>query len=413
MKLNNTLQIFKGGYLPVSILLGLLAILIVFGLSFLLSNDKKRINYKGIGIMLIAQLIITWFMFTTKIGQAVIKGISAIFDKLIVFGMEGINFVVGGIEVGKDGVFFFNVLLLIIFFATLLSVLTYLKILPLIIKFIGGLISKITGLPKVESFNAVNSVFFGQSEALIAIKSQFHHLNSNRLYIVSASAMGSVSAAIVGSYIQMLPPQYVLVALPLNMLSALMVSSIIAPVRVPKEEDHVDVKNISQEKSIFEAMGNGALEGGKIALIVAAMLIAFIASLELVNWLIQLVFAGVSLQQILGYILSPIGLLMGIAPSEVIQAGSVMGTKIVTNEFVAMLEFRDMLGMMSEKTIGIVSVFLTSFANFSSIGIIAGTVKGIDNEKAVTVSGFGMKLLLGATLASILSATIVGLFLHG
>ncbi len=396
-----------------SILLGLLAILIVFGLSFLLSNDKKRINYKGIGIMLIAQLIITWFMFTTKIGQAVIKGISAIFDKLIVFGMEGINFVVGGIEVGKDGVFFFNVLLLIIFFATLLSVLTYLKILPLIIKFIGGLISKITGLPKVESFNAVNSVFFGQSEALIAIKSQFHHLNSNRLYIVSASAMGSVSAAIVGSYIQMLPPQYVLVALPLNMLSALMVSSIIAPVRVPKEEDHVDVKNISQEKSIFEAMGNGALEGGKIALIVAAMLIAFIASLELVNWLIQLVFAGVSLQQILGYILSPIGLLMGIAPSEVIQAGSVMGTKIVTNEFVAMLEFRDMLGMMSEKTIGIVSVFLTSFANFSSIGIIAGTVKGIDNEKAVTVSGFGMKLLLGATLASILSATIVGLFLHG
>ncbi|MBM7600238.1 CNT family concentrative nucleoside transporter/nucleoside transport protein [Virgibacillus halotolerans] len=394
-----------------SILLGLLAVIVVFGLSFLMSNDKKNINYKGIGIMLVAQLLITWFMFTTKIGQAVINGISAGFDKLIEFGMEGINFVVGGIEVGEGGVFFFNVLLLIIFFATLLSVLTYLRILPVVIKFVGGLISKITGLPKVESFNAVNSIFFGQSEALIAIKSQFHHLDNNRLYIVSASAMGSVSAAIVGSYIQMLPPQYVLVALPLNMFSALMVSSFIAPVRVPKEKDHVDVKDISNEKSIFEAMGNGALEGGKIALIVAAMLIAFIASLELVNWVIQLVFAGVSLQQILGYILSPLGLLMGIPPSEVIQAGSVMGTKIVTNEFVAMLEFQDMLGVMSEKTIGIVSVFLTSFANFSSIGIIAGTVKGIDSEKAISVSGFGMKLLLGATLASILSATIVGLFL--
>lgn len=394
-----------------SILLGLLAIIVVFGLAFLMSNDKQNINYKGTGIMLVAQLLITWFMFTTKIGQAVINGISAAFNKLIEFGMNGINFVVGGIEVGKDGVFFFNVLMLIIFFATLLSVLTYLKILPMIIKFAGGIISKITGLPKVESFNAVNSIFFGQSEALIAIKSQFHHLDNNRLYIVSASAMGSVSASIVGSYLQLLPPQYVLVALPLNMFSAIMVSSIIAPVRVAKEDDHVDVTDISNEKSIFEAMGNGALEGGKIALIVAAMLIAFIASLDLVNWLIQLVFAGVSLQQILGYILAPLGMLMGIPPSEVIQAGAVMGTKIVTNEFVAMLEFRDMLGVMSEKTIGIVSVFLTSFANFSSIGIIAGTVKGIDSKKAVSVSGFGMKLLIGATLASILSATIVGLFL--
>src|SRR5699024_6329322 len=376
-----------------------------------MSNDKKNINYKGIIVMLTAQFLLTWFMFSTTIGQTIINGISAGFNKLIEFGTEGVNFVVGGVEVGEGGVFFFDVLLLIIFFATLLSVLTYLKILPTIIKFIGSIISKITGLPKVESFNGVNSIFFGQSEALIAIKTQFHHLNDNRLYIVSASAMGSVSASIVGAYLQMLPPNYVLMALPLNMLSALMVASIIAPVKVPKEEDHVDVKNVTNDKSIFEAMGNGALEGGKIALIVGAMLIAFIASLELVNWFIQLIFAGVTLQEILGYILAPIGFLMGISPGELIQAGSVMGTKIVTNEFVAMLEFQGMLDAMSEKTVGIVSVFLTSFANFSSIGIIAGTVKGIDSEKAVSVSKFGMKLLIGATLASILSATVVGIFL--
>lgn len=393
-----------------SILLGLIAIIVVLGISYLMSNDKKNINYRGIIIMLIAQLLTTWFMFTTDIGRAIIDGVSAIFNKLIEFGTIGINFVVGGVEVGEGGVFFFDVLLLIIFFATLLSVLTYLKILPSIIKYIGGIISKMTGLPKIESFNAVNSIFFGQSEALIAIRSQFHHLNNNRLYIVSASAMGSVSASIVGAYLQMLPPQYVLVALPLNMFSALVVGSIIAPVRVPKEEDIVDVKDVTNDKSIFEAMGNGALEGGKIALIVATMLIAFIASLELVNWLIQLIFAGVTLQEILGYILAPIGILMGIPASEVIQAGAVMGTKIVTNEFVAMLEFEQILGDMSKKTVGIVSVFLTSFANFSSIGMIAGTVKGIDSEKAVSVSGFGMKLLIGATLASILSATIAGIF---
>ncbi|MCG3418523.1 NupC/NupG family nucleoside CNT transporter [Oceanobacillus jordanicus] len=392
------------------IILGVLAIIVVLGLAFLMSNDKKNVNYKGIGIMLLLQLLTTWFMFSTNIGQAIINGIAAGFNKLIEFGTEGVNFVVGGLMVEEGGsVFFFNVLLLIIFFATILSVLTYLRILPPIIKYFGGLISKITGLPRVESFNAVNSIFFGQSEALIAIRSQFHHLTANRLYIVSASAMGSVSASIVGAYLQMLPPEYVLVALPLNMFSALMLASIIAPVKVPKEEDKVDVKNVTNDKSIFEAMGNGALEGGKIALIVAAMLIAFIASLELVNWIIS--FSGLTLQELLGYVLYPIGILMGISPDEVLRAGSVMGTKIVTNEFVAMLEFQPMIAEMSEKTVGIVSVFLTSFANFSSIGIIAGTVKGIDSEKAVSVSGFGLKLLIGATLASILSATVVGLFL--
>lgn len=361
--------------------------------------------------MIAVQLIITWFMFNTEIGRIIIDGISTGFNKLIGYGSEGVAFVLGGFEIGEGGVFFFNVLLIIIFFATILSVLTYLKILPFIIKYLGWGLSKITGLPKVESFNAVNSIFFGQSEALIAIKSQFHNLNDNRLYIVSASAMGSVSASIVGAYLGMLPPQYILVALPLNMFSALIVSSMIAPVKVPKEEDKVDVKDVSNAKSFFEAMGNGALDGGKIALIVAAMLIAFIASLELVNAVFGAVFNGFTLQELLGYIISPLGILMGIPMSEVVDAGAIMGTKIVTNEFVAMLQFQGMLDAVSEKTIGIVTVFLTSFANFSSIGIIAGTVQGIDAEKGARVSGFGMKLLIGATLASMLSATIAGLFI--
>ncbi|MFG6116374.1 NupC/NupG family nucleoside CNT transporter [Halobacillus sp. MO56] len=395
------------------ILLGLLAIVVVLGIAFLMSNDKKNINLRGIGIMLALQLFTTWFMFNTDVGQAIIGAISAGFNKLIEFGSEGVNFVLGGIAVeeGGGGVFFFNVLLLIIFFATILSVLTYLKILPFIIKYLGQALSYITGLPKIESFNAVNSIFFGQSEALIAIKSQFHQLSDNRLYIVSASAMGSVSASIVGAYLGMLPAQYVLVALPLNMFSALIVASIIAPVKVDKKEDTVEIQDVSNAKSFFEAMGNGALDGGRIALIVATMLIAFIASLELVNWAFAGIFNGFTLQQALGYVIAPLGLLMGIPAAEVIDAGAIMGTKIVTNEFVAMLEFQNMLDQVSEKTVGVVTVFLTSFANFSSIGIIAGTVQGIDSEKGGRVSGFGMKLLIGATLGSVLSATIAGLFL--
>ncbi|MFD2658129.1 NupC/NupG family nucleoside CNT transporter [Gracilibacillus thailandensis] len=394
------------------ILLGILAVIIVLAIAYAMSNDRKNVNFVGIGLMLLAQVVTTWFMFMTTIGEAIINFISDVFNKLIEFASEGVAFVLGGLAIEEGAsVFFFNVLLVIIFFSTLLSVLTYLRILPFIIKYFGWLISKITGLPKVESFNAVNSMFFGQSEALIAIKSQFHHLNNNRLYIVSASAMGSVSASIVGAYIQMLPAQYVLVAIPLNMFSSLIIASLIAPVKVDDENDEVDVKNVSDAKSFFEAMGNGALDGGKIALIVAAMLIAFIAALELVNWAIAGIFAGTTLQEILGYVLYPIGFLMGIAPGELVQAGGIMGTKIITNEFVAMLELEPLIGQLSEKTVGIVTVFLTSFANFSSIGIIAGTVQGIDSEKGASVSKFGMKLLIGATLGSILSATIAGLFL--
>ncbi|MFC0523343.1 NupC/NupG family nucleoside CNT transporter [Pontibacillus salicampi] len=401
------------------ILFGLLAIVLVLGIAFLMSNDRKNINYVGIGVMLVFQLATTAFFFNTTIGKTIITAISAGFNKLIEFGKGGVGFVLGNVatKTMEDGspasVFFFDVLLIIIFFATILSVLTYLRILPLIIKYIGAFISWITGLPKVESFNAVNSMFFGQSEALLAIKSQFHHLSSNRLYIVSASAMGSVSASIVGAYLGMLPEQYVLVAIPLNMFSALILGSMIAPVKVKKEDDRVDIKDVSGAKSFFEAMGNGALDGGKIALIVAAMLIAFIASLNLVNAIIQSVFAGVTLQMILGYILAPIAFLMGIPGDELVQAGSLMGTKIVTNEFVAMLELQSLINdsALSEKTVGVVSVFLTSFANFSSIGIIAGTVQGIDPQKGATVSKFGLKLLIGATLGSILSATIAGLFL--
>ncbi|MFD2639320.1 NupC/NupG family nucleoside CNT transporter [Piscibacillus salipiscarius] len=394
------------------IIFAIAAIAIVLAIAWFMSNDKKSIPFKGIAFMLIAQLLITWFMFNTPIGKMIITTISDVFNKLIEFGKVGVDFVLGGISIESEAsVFFFDVLLIIVFFATILSVLTYLRILPWLIQFLGGVISKITGLPKIESFNAVNSMFFGQSEALLAIKSQFHRVTENRLYIVSASAMGSVSASIVGAYLQMLPEQYVLVAIPLNMFSALILASIIAPVSVEDEDDAVDIKDVSESKSVFEAMANGALDGGKIALIVATMLIAFLASLELVNFVLGAIAGGLTLQEILGWILAPIAFLMGVPAGEIAQAGGIMGLKVITNEFVAMLELQAAMDGMSEKSIGVISVFLTSFANFSSIGIIAGTVAGISSEKGKVVSRFGMKLLIGATLASILSATIAGLFI--
>lgn len=392
-----------------SLLISIVGLGVLLGLAWLMSNDKKKINFKAVGIMLALQFITAWFMLNAKMGIKIVETISNGFTKMMMYGTEGVNFVVGGLVPDGQTVFFINVLMIIIFTATVLSVLTHLRVLPLIIKYVGGGISKVTGLPKIESFNAVNNIFFGQSEAILAIKSHINKLNKNRLFIVTTSAMASVSASIVGAYMQMIPAKYVLVAMVLNMFSALIVSSIVAPVEIDEDED-IEIKDIVNTKNIFEAISQGALDGGKVALIVSAMLVAYISLMAMVNGILTSLI-GVDLQTILGYLLAPVAFLMGVPASEIVTAGSIMGTKIVANEFVAMMQLQPIIEKLSKETVAIISTFLISFGAFGSIGIISGTLQAVNEEKARVVAEFGLKMLLVATMASILSATIVGLFL--
>ncbi|MEW8986960.1 MAG: nucleoside transporter C-terminal domain-containing protein, partial [Bacillus sp. (in: firmicutes)] len=186
-------------------------------------------------------------------------------------------------------------------------------------------------------------------------------------------------------------------------------ATIVAPIRSGEDEE-INLKEVSQSKSIFEAISVGAIDGGRVALIVAAMLVAYVGLMALIN----AAFAGligISLTEILGYVFAPVAFMMGIPASEILTSGSIMGIKLATNEFVAMLEFQPLIPDLSERTVGIVSTFLVSFANFSSIGIISGSIQAINGEKAGVVAKFGLKMLLAATLASILTATTVGLFL--
>ncbi|MCA1026025.1 MULTISPECIES: NupC/NupG family nucleoside CNT transporter [Cytobacillus] len=392
----------------VNILIGILGFFLVLGLAYLISNDKKNINYKAIAIMVVLQIIITLFMFQTTIGLKLVEWISNGVTTVLNFGYEGIDFVLGGLVQEGQTVFFMNVLMLIIFTSALLSILTYIRVLPLAIKYIGGFLAKITGLSTVVTFNSINSIFFGQSEALLAIKSHLAKMSDNKLFIISTSAMGSVSASIMGSYMTMVPPQYVLIAMILNSLSGLIIATMIAPIK-NNEKEEIDVKDVTGSKSLFEAISNGALDGGKVALIVAAMLVAYIALMALLNAMFDGIF-GMDLTTILGYIFAPIAWLMGIPSNEIITAGSIMGTKLATNEFVAMLQFQPLIGELSEKTVAIISTFLISFANFSSIGIISGSIQAINGEKAAVVAKFGLKILLAATMASTLTSIMVGLF---
>lgn len=393
-----------------SIIIGVAGLLIMLGVAFLMSNDKKNINYLSIGIMVGLQLLSTWALLGTSIGLNVLGGVSTAFEKLIDYAMVGIDFVVGGWVPEGEAPFFITAMLVIVFTSTVLSVLTHIRVLPTVIKYVGGLLSKITGLPNVESFNAVNSVFFGQGEAILAVKDHLPKLNKNRLFIVATSAMASVSVAIVGAYMTMLPPKYVVVALVLNMFSALIMGSIVAPVKKPKNDEQIKVKEMVTTDNVFDAIAQGAIDGGKVALITSAMLIAYLGLLAMVNGIMQALL-GFDLTLILSYVFAPIAWLMGVPASEITQVGSIMGTKIVANEFVAMSEAQPLLEVLSAKAVGILSTFLISFGAVGSIGMIGGAVQAVNGKKAKEVSSFGLKMLVTATMASVISGTIVGLFL--
>jgi nucleoside transport protein len=391
-------------------LTAILSYVVLLGTAFLMSNDKKNINYRAVGILTVAQLATAWTMLNTELGQKVVTAVANFFAKLMTFGNEGINFVFGGFEYKNDmPVFFISVLLLIVFTSTLLSILTYLRVLPLAIKYIGGLISKVTGLPVVESFSTVASSVFGDTGALLAVKNHIPKMDKNRLFIATTASMTSVSASIVGAYMTMIPAEYVLVALPLNVMSGLLLASMVAPAK-KVEGEKIEIKDMINDKSLFEAIGNGAIDGMKVAGIVGAMLIAYISLIAMINFGLNAMI-GMDLTKIMGYVLAPVAWLMGVPAKEIVTAGGVMGTKIISNEFVAMLGFKDMIKNLSPKTVGVVSSFLISFANFSSIGIILGTVQAIDSKQSAKVAKFGLKMLLVATMASVLTATVVGLFI--
>ncbi|MBO2673782.1 NupC/NupG family nucleoside CNT transporter [Shewanella algae] len=397
----------------VNFFVGMLAIL---GLALLANlNNWRQIKIRYVIQLLLVELLLAWFLLNSSVGVTIVGGFAAAFSKLLEFAKQGTDFVFGSVTNEGGFTFFFMVLMPIIFISALIGILQYLRVLPLIIKGIGICLSKINGMGKLESFNAVSSMIVGQSENFIAIKNLVPHMTDKQMYTLSATAMSTVSMSIVGSYMQLIEPRFVVTALVLNMFSTFVVLNIINPYEVDNsttDQLMTADKKSSGKVSFFEMLGEYIIAGFTVAVIVAAMLIGFIALIALVNYLFEVVF-GISFQQVLGYVFYPLAWLIGIPASEAMQAGSIMATKLVTNEFVAMIDMSKMVkeGALSAHTTGVLSVFLVSFANFSSIGMIAGAVKALSPEKGAVVSRYGLKLVYGATLVSLLSAVIAGIML--
>jgi nucleoside transport protein len=385
-------------------------LVLVFLLGTLASYNRRGIRLRPIAIMLAVQLVLAFVLLNTEVGVALIGAVSRAFGKLMELGVTGVDFVFGGLENQGVSNFFLDVLLPIIFISVLIGMLNYFRLLPVIIRGVGLALSAVNGMGKLENYIAVSSAILGQSEVFLTTKKQLGAVSKQRLYTLCTSAMSAVSIAIVGAYMTMLEPRYVVTAIVLNMFSALIVANLINPYTVSREEDLLEVEEIGRKLTFFQMISESILDGLKVAILVAAMLIGFISLMNLIDYLFSYVF-GLSFQSVLGYLFAPVAFLMGIPWAEAVQAGGIMATKLVTNEFVAMLSFKEQAAQFSPKTAGIVSVFLVSFANFGSIGIITGAVKALHEKRGDEVASFGLKLLYGSTLASILSATVVGLFL--
>ena len=392
-----------------------LAIVVVAILALLVSHDRQKIRIRYVVQLLVIEVLLAWFFLNSDIGLGFVKGFSEMFEKLLGFANEGTNFVFGGMNDKGLAFFFLKVLCPIVFISALIGILQHIRILPIVIRAIGTVLSKVNGMGKLESFNAVSSLILGQSENFIAYKDILGKMSRNRMYTMAATAMSTVSMSIVGAYMTMLQPKYVVAALVLNMFSTFIVLSLINPYRVEESEENLQMSNLHEGQSFFEMLGEYILAGFKVAIIVAAMLIGFIALISALNALFATVTGwfgySISFQGILGYIFYPVAWVMGVPASEALQVGSIMATKLVSNEFVAMMDLQKIASTLSQRAEGIIAIFLVSFANFSSIGIIAGAIKGLNEEQGNVVSRFGLKLVYGSTLVSVLSASIAALVL--
>lgn len=393
-------------------LLNILGVLVVIGIVYICSPNKRNVKWKAILTLIVVEFIITWFMLSTKIGTWVINQIAAFFTWLIACANEGISFVFPSAMANEQVDFFFSALMPIIFIITFFDILSYFGILTWIIDKVGWLISKVSGLPKLESFFSIQMMFLGNTEALAVLRLQLGAIKTQRLLTFGIMGMSSISGSIIGAYLSMVPATYVFVAIPLNCLNALLIANMLNPVAVSKEEDVVYVPTKEERKDFFSTISNSMLVGIKMVIVITAMVIGYVALTASLNGILSFFVNGLTIQKIFSVLFSPFAFLLGLTGSDAMYVAQLMGIKLATNEFVALLDLKDKVDSLAPHTVAVAVTFLTSFANFSTVGMIYGTFNSIlDEEKSHIIGRNVWKMLLSGMAVSLLSAMVVGLFI--
>ncbi|PTK62545.1 NupC/NupG family nucleoside CNT transporter [Staphylococcus haemolyticus] len=406
------------------LLVNIIGLLAFLGIAVLFSRDRKNIQWKSILILVVLNLFLAWFFVYFQIGRTIVEGLASAIAWVIQSAHTGTGFAFSSFTSGKQMDMAISALFPILLVVPLFDVLMYFNILPKIIGGIGWVLAKITRQPKFESFFGIEMMFLGNTEALAVSNEQLKRMNEMRVLTVAMMSMSSISGAIVGAYVQMIPGDLVLTAIPLNIINAIIVSSILNPVSVEEQEDIIySIKNNEtvERQPFFSFLGDSVLNAGKLVLIIIAFVISFVALADLIDRFINLITGLVGgwicvkgsfgLNQILGLFMYPFALLLGLPWGEAWIVAQQMAKKIVTNEFVVMGEISKVVDSYSPHRRAVISTFLVSFANFSTIGMIVGTLKGIVDQKTSDfVSKYVPMMLLAGILVSLLTAAFVGLF---
>ncbi|MGL5278939.1 MAG: NupC/NupG family nucleoside CNT transporter [Cetobacterium sp.] len=401
-----------------SILRSIFGIFVILFLGYLLSYDRKNIKWRTIIAGFALQFGFAFIVMKTSGGAYILESVSNGFNKIIAQANEGIQFVFGGLYTPGTNiafVFAFNVLPLIIFFGALISVLYHLGIMQLVIKYIGGGISKLLGTKEAESVSAAANIFLGQTEAPLVIKPYIANLSRSQLFAVLTCGVASVSGSTLAAYAALgVPMKYLIAGSFMAAPSGLVFAKLIMPETQAESEDEKIEFTKSDSVNVIEAAAKGTIDGMNIALIIGSILISFIALVSLVNMILggigDLFGIQLTLQTILGYIFAPITYAMGIPWHEAVYTGSLLGQKMVLNEFVAYVDFTKNIAGLSEKTIAIMSFALLGFANVASLGLQIGALGAIAPNRRSEIAQVGMRAVLAGFLASLLNGVIAGVF---
>lgn len=391
-----------------SIIFGILTILVLLALAVLVSENRRAIKWKYACIALGIQVLLMLFVLKVPLGQRIIEALANGVVTVLNFGNEGLSFVFGDLF-GNYFIFGIHVLGIICFTSALISVLYYFRIIPFLVKYIGKWIARLLGTTEVETFCAVGSSFLGTTEAPLLTKPFLKDLTRSELFAVVTSGFASVSVSVIGGYTLLgIDMKYLLLAIVTVPFASLLISKIVIPETESSKTDNIEITP-SESANFLEALGDGAIQGMHLALNVGAVLIAFLGMIAFINYFLS--FVGLSVAELLGYVLTPLAWLFGIPKPEVHTFASMVGLKMAVNEFVAFTELGSMLQTLSPRTQAILSVALCNFANFSSIGIAVAGFKAFCPSKSQEVSGFGFKSLLAGTLTTLITAAIVGMFI--
>ena len=418
--------------------LGMVAILLI---AYLFSNNRRAVNWRTVGIGLLLQLCIAVGILKVNFIQKGFDAVGSIFVLILDFTRAGSQFLLGNLLDSQSFgyIFVFQVLPTIIFFSALTSLLFYLGVIQIVVKAMAWALSKLLNISGAESLSVTGNIFLGQTEAPLMIKAYLPKMTRSEILLVMIGGMATVAGGVMASYIQYLggdDPQmrllfarHLLAASVMAAPGAIVISKILCPQTEQFSNDsHVSMENVGS--NILDAIANGTTDGLKLAANVGAMLLVFVALIAMINYIFNWIGdlttlndviaantpyqSGLSLEMILGTIFSPVMWLIGIGKEDVMLMGQLLGIKLASSEFVAYTQLGVLKDLTSEphllynKSVMIATYMLCGFANFASIGIQIGGIGALAPNQRKTLSEFGLKAVLGGTLASLLSATIAG-----